>query len=350
MRFVLGLSLLAASPAALAQSFSIAGTCGAGPMDFDLAGLTPSGRFAVISADTLGSATVPAGPCAGTPLGLSASGLALRLLRTADASGEAMLMPTIPPAVCGNAYAQVLDLTTCTTSPVRLVDTPVTSSTGRYLLTERGQATIHAWDKATGAFSVDHSVASNDVDCRADEGLADTYSVDHFDDMLESYVPGSGSGSTGILTTPYAYPKHVAVDDGTILVVSRNDSTLYRYDAAGTVLDSAPIGGSVGQGVATDGSSIWVSRWTGSISEFVEFDAAFTQLGVVANPLGLPGNNLVDFAYDPDTGSFYGLVTTGEGGTLTESTELVEFDMGGNVTRSIGLPFAADGIGRDECP
>lgn len=129
IRFLaVSLGLLAA-PAAFAQSFSIGGTCGAGPMDFDIMGITPSGNYAIISANNVGSATVPAGPCAGTPLGLSTSGITLRLVRQADGAGDDFLTPNIPPAVCGNAYAQVLDLTTCTTSNVVLVDTPPSGST-----------------------------------------------------------------------------------------------------------------------------------------------------------------------------------------------------------------------------
>lgn len=80
------------------------------------------------------------------------------------------------------------------------------------------------------------------------------------------------------------------------------------------------------------------------------WDDTFSQIATYANPTGLPGDNVLDMVYDPITDSFWGLVTTGEGGTGTESDTLVRFDLGGAVLDTVTIPFQADGIGRNECP
>lgn len=171
---------LLAAPAAFAQSFSIAGTCGAGPMDFDIMGITPSGNYAIISADNVGSASVPAGPCAGTPLGLSTSGIALRVVRQADGAGDDFLTPNIPPAVCGNAYAQVLDLTTCTTSNVVLVDTPPSGGT----LTAGDTSTVVTGTGIDGTGDFEFRCLAwdgdtcTDLEVRTAAGTCSTYSQD----------------------------------------------------------------------------------------------------------------------------------------------------------------------------
>lgn len=118
------LTLLALAPTAAAQSLGVAGDCGIARMVFDVSDIAPSGRYALVTADRPGTSQVPGGACAGTQLSLARAGLTLRAFRQADAVGEDVIRPQVPPAVCGNAYAQLLDLTTCTTSNVVLVDTP----------------------------------------------------------------------------------------------------------------------------------------------------------------------------------------------------------------------------------
>lgn len=349
MRSILFASLLL-SPAAFAQSLQISGTCGAGPMRFDVGGVTPNGRFIVVSAASTGSATVPNGPCAGLQLGLSGQQLRVRLTRTADAAGDATINPNVPAQFCGNAYAQVIDTATCTTSPARLVDTPP-PSTGRFLISQRNASSIWDWDPSTGALSLFHTAQTNDADCNAPAGLSTGWAVEHFADQINSFVWGAGAGQTLVTNTPYAYPKHVAVYDGTVLVMSRNDGTVHQYTSNGTDIGTVQIGVTIGQGVANgEDGTFWVSRWNGANSDFVQYDASFTALQTVANPSGLAFNNIVDFAYNPTTGTWFGIATNGEGGTGTESFEVVEFIMGGSVLSTTALPWGADGFGRNECP
>jgi hypothetical protein len=60
-------------------------------------------------------------------------------------------------------------------------------------------------------------------------------------------------------------------------------------------------------------------------------------------------NNLIDFAYEPSTETWFGIVTTGEGGTGTNSRKVIEFTFGGSVTATHTLPWDVDGIGVGGC-
>lgn len=219
------------------------------------------------------------------------------------------------------------------------------SSSGVFVLSERNASTTHLWEPSVSAtgLSTYHSLRSNDTDCNAAEGSSDDFSVEHYGD-------GIYKGSTKIVSTPYAYPKHVAVFNGELVVMSRNDCTLKVYDFSGTLQSSIALGCSSGQGVATDGTSLFVSLWNGSVSSFEELDTGFATVATYANPSGLSGNNVFDFAYDAGLGEWMGLVTTGEGGTGTESSTVQSFTMGGAVTSSYSLSASMDGIGLGACP
>lgn len=193
------------SPTAFAQSFTIAGTCGTGStMDFSMSGLTPGGDDAVVSATGTGTALVPVGVCAGTTLDLDPTSLTLRRLAIADATGADGFTPQVPTPACGNHYAQVIHLTTCTVSNVELVDTPP-PSTGEFLINERNASTVWAWNPTTGSLVIDHTgMENNDVDCNTTEGLDFGVAAEHFDDELPSFAPISGSGFT-VLNTNVGY-------------------------------------------------------------------------------------------------------------------------------------------------
>ncbi len=106
------LSLLVSS--ALAQNLLVSGNC-PGPMDARIAGVTPNGSFAAVTGAPGGSTRVPAGrPCAGTVLDVGNA--TPRVVTQASAQGTARLTPNVPQALCGQSV-QILDLTTCTTSP-----------------------------------------------------------------------------------------------------------------------------------------------------------------------------------------------------------------------------------------
>lgn len=95
---------------------SIAGSC-PGPLTVTATGATPDARVTFLRATGTGNAEWPAGPCAGTQLGLDGS---VRRLRTiaADANGVAEFTLTVPPSACGVVLVQALDTNTCTTSGV----------------------------------------------------------------------------------------------------------------------------------------------------------------------------------------------------------------------------------------
>ena len=218
-----------------------------------------------------------------------------------------------------------------------------------FILTERGADNIWAWDPS-GMTSLFHSTTANDVDCNAAEGSNDAWVPEHFGDTFGYFAPGSVMGVTATFGTPYAYPKHITVFNNEIVVMSRNDATLHWYNTAGVEQGFLATGNGTGQGMATDGTDLWASFWNGANSFFVRYDASFVFQEMVANPVGLGANdNVVDFAYDPSSGNFYGIVTDSEGGTGTQSNTIVEFDMGGSVQATYNLAFFADGIGQQGC-
>ncbi len=218
------------------------------------------------------------------------------------------------------------------------------------LLSEWNASTVHAWDPLTGIDTIYQSSRSNDADCNVDEGRTDGWLVEHYDDHVLTFTPGAGSGDTVVVNTPYAYPKHVAVVGGNVLVTSRNDAILYLYSGAGAVLDTVSTGYAEGQGVATDGSFIYHSVWDGSAAHLLRYDLALNYLGEIALPTGMTYGNLVDLAYDRRTGLWYGMDALGEGGTGTNTTVVIEFEMGGAVTSTTTLYYNIDGLGVLACP
>ena|GEM_PF-5127495 len=228
-----------------------------------------------------------------------------------------------------------------------------TALAGDFLVNQRNASTIWEWDSATGDTSQYHSVKANDADYNPAEGAVFGWIAEHFEDHFGRFVPGSGSGLESRYNlgeggrTQYAYPKHITFYSGKVVVMSRNDATIYRYDNNGNQLASTPTGNGTGQGMATDGTDIYVSFWNGSRSFFERYDSNFNLQETIANPSGM-GNltNIVDFAYDAATGHFFGLATDYEQGTMTETRTVLEFEMGGDVVNQYTLPFLADGIGQ----
>lgn len=114
---ILGLS----SHQANAQVLTSSGPC-PGVKTFNVTGGAPLTRFAFIHAANTGSWTIPGGLiCFGTTLGLAAP-VTLAGFVPANVSGNASVNMTIPPAVCGNRFLQVVDTLTCTTSNVILIN------------------------------------------------------------------------------------------------------------------------------------------------------------------------------------------------------------------------------------
>lgn len=232
---------------------------------------------------------------------------------------------------------------------------------GVFLVNQRNASTIWQWDSQTGQTQVFHQVRANDADVNTPQGSEFGWIVEHNTDHFGRFVPGSGQGLDRqfILGQEgrqhYHYPKHVTVFNGEVVVMSRNDGTLWRYDENGVELGNKFTGQQTGQGMATDGGNLFVSTWNGQSSAFVVFDPAFNVVGNFPNPSGLgPLINVFDIAFDPATGNFFGLAATFEQGTLTESDIVVEFQMGGALVRRYQLPFLADGIGQlirqEGCP
>lgn len=220
------------------------------------------------------------------------------------------------------------------------------SASATLLINERNASSIYTWE-TDGTLTLFHQTQANDADYNPAEGSGSVWIGEHFADDFKSFTPGTGTGIDASYDTPYAYPKHVTVYNDQLVVMSRNDSTLHRYDFAGSVIGSLNIvAASIGQGMATDGESLFVSLWDGNNSFFQQYDAAFNLIGTFANPTGLDFSNIFDFAYDAATDHFFGLAANYEQGTLTESSTIVEFTMGGTVHAQYALNILADGIGQ----
>lgn len=225
-----------------------------------------------------------------------------------------------------------------------------TAANATFLLTERNASQIHTWSPVSTALY--HTQRSNDIDINFAEGSSMGWIAEHFTDHFGSFVPGSNTGLANQYNlgaggrTSYAYPKHISVFNNEVLVTSRNDGRIYRYDQSGNQLGSFASGFSTGQGMATDGTNLYFSGWNGANSVFNVYDLSFNLINQLVNPVGLGFNNIFDFAYDAATGDFFGLATNGEGGTGTQSNTVVQFQMGGGVVNTYGLSLFADGIGQ----
>lgn len=101
-------------------SLDVNASCpGGGPATLTWRDGTPSGRVAIARANGLGSFTVPAGPCAGTQLGIG-GGVALVGTFPSNPNGGGSRTFTLPAGACGKAV-EAIDLTTCATSgPVQV--------------------------------------------------------------------------------------------------------------------------------------------------------------------------------------------------------------------------------------
>jgi hypothetical protein len=222
---------------------------------------------------------------------------------------------------------------------------------GIFMLSARNLSQLHTWNPGAGTSSLLHSIQTNDGDCNPAEGSASGWWTNHYNDRFGSFTPGTTTGSTSSFSTAYAYPKHVAMYNNELIVMSRNDRTVHRYTTAGVEVGSFLAPDTTGQGVATDGTDLFVSTWNGSACRIHRYDSSFTLQESFAVPTGImAGNNVFDLAWDATTNTWVGLVSTGEGGTGTQATVAVRFTMGGAVIETITLPVTADGIGLNACP
>jgi hypothetical protein len=219
----------------------------------------------------------------------------------------------------------------------------------RILINVRNASEQRTFNPTTGGTELYHSAQANDVDCNAAEGSSEGWLAEHYADHIARFTPGSGSGSTDVVSTSYAYPKHLAVYNGEIVVASRNDGQIHRYSFSGSHLGSFSTGYTNTQGVATDGSSIFVSVWNGGSAYFQEYSSSFTLLGTHSMPSGLSGNNVFDMVYDQTIGQWYGLDRSGEPSTGTGTGRIVRFEMDGSVLASYSLSYDIDGIGLLAC-
>ena len=225
---------------------------------------------------------------------------------------------------CGNACSAGK---TCIQKSCQMPDTT-------FLVNERNAGKQHEWDPNANTISVFHQTTANDAECHAAEGSSKGWFVDHSSDYVGTFSYGSGSGYDTRYSTMYAYPKHVTVFSNHVFVMGRNDATIYKYDFNGNQVASLTTGNNRGQGMATDGTELFVSFWDGSKSHFEVYDASLNRKRSVSNPSGLSQSNIVDFAYDAQTGRYFGLAANYENGTLTETKTVVEFTMGGSVANT----------------
>ena len=132
--------------------------------------------------------------------------------------------------------------------------------------------------------------------------------------------------------------------------MSHNDATVHRYDPVSLDhLGAFSLGTGEGQGVATDGEQLFVSHWTDGGVTIKVYNSDYSLTGTHGIPSGMSEDNLFDMAYEQHTGTWFGIVTDGEGGTATRSNKVIEFSMGGSVTATHSLPWEVDGIGVAGC-
>jgi hypothetical protein len=227
-----------------------------------------------------------------------------------------------------------------------------TAAAAEFLVNRRNAQEIYRWTPGN-APALYHTTKANDADINPSEGSTYGWIAEHNTDMFGRFIPGSGSGLDQQYVlgqggrTHYHYPKHITVYNNEIVVMSRNDGTLWRYDGNGNQKASKATGITIGQGMATNGTDLFVSVWPTGQSQIQRYDAGFNLVQTYPNPTGMGSlTNLFDIAYDTGTGRFFGLASNFENGTLTESNIVLEFTMGGAVVQQYTLPFLVDGIGQ----
>jgi WD40 repeat protein len=102
-----------------APTLRMEGVC-PGPITVEIGNLTPNGPFAIASARNPGNVRATMGVCAGVNTGLNGT-IRVRAYGTADASGNALLTPTIRAGGNCPRMASVIDLSTCEVSNVALL-------------------------------------------------------------------------------------------------------------------------------------------------------------------------------------------------------------------------------------
>ncbi|MFW5653517.1 MAG: hypothetical protein ACOC0P_05685, partial [Planctomycetota bacterium] len=101
--------------------FSFEGTC-PGQITLTATGATPNGNVAFVYGFSDGPTTIPGTlPCAGTVLNVGNPNLDNRVVR-ADANGVATFVANVPAVACGAVRVQVLDIDTCLTSNVEIIN------------------------------------------------------------------------------------------------------------------------------------------------------------------------------------------------------------------------------------
>lgn len=109
---------LGSGPGAGGTLFAVSGSC-PGRITVQWSGATPGRPMGIILANSLGSFTVPGGPCGGTQLGLSGSGIQLVYTGNTGANGNGQLNSSVGTGAC-RKYLQmaVVDGNPCDTSNV----------------------------------------------------------------------------------------------------------------------------------------------------------------------------------------------------------------------------------------
>lgn len=207
-----------------------------------------------------------------------------------------------------------------------------------FLFTELGTEVTYVADvgasPSIGLDTVFNSVPRKvDVDLNQFEGASQAYSVDPDSRWLHRMVPGRANELAGGYPGGNR-PAAVTVFDNFVLVADLGAQGIRRFSQTGQYLGMfarVPLL----QGMATDGTHLYVSQYVGSGRNiFIKFGPNGQRLGSIFAPL-IPGpfRNIFDFAYDAGTGRFFGLTSVTY--SVSEpnfaragSQQIVEFAMG----------------------
>lgn len=112
------LSLVGLETTASAIDLTITGTC-PGTITMTISGGPANETVPVLEARSTGSFVIPRGyDCAGTRLGLSSSGIRVRVVFQTDERGYASFTHSVHRSFCGRYYQAITSHSTCTTSNV----------------------------------------------------------------------------------------------------------------------------------------------------------------------------------------------------------------------------------------
>ncbi len=144
-----------------------------------------------------------------------------------------------------------------------------------------------------------------------------------------------------------AYPEHIVLFNGEVLVSERDSGRILRYSEGGELLGSINTHFKTVHGMAVKDPYLYVAVYDGTFRFLRYTPGTFELADTLPMPLGLPdGAQILDFVYVPRLQLWFGLWMTGDAGALTGTDVIIGFTLKRLTETAVTLPFRVNAIGR----